>query len=329
MTNFKENINMNTLRNFEEKEIRVSKSISNNTSMRKSFNAEEYMYNLKLKLSGGDFNKKNLQFDENSNFAQFIQKEKEYLKNQTMNMQFQNLKNTNTSLNFQETISKDKDGATVNFYASALQFNSNNIDNNDNNNKYNDLNSNINLKQEFSLRNNYEDNNNTEKLIQEKENDVKNIKENFNFYSDKSNNIMNDKDNNNHNNNNSNNNLYKEVNLIPDANNFNIDNKLEKESGQKTFNVNMKASNNLNTPKMFSSSQLNNNSNNSNFNIGNFNDFNKNTSSFNIGSTKNQNQNSSTNTNLTQINNHNIGQENKQKKSKFLFSNLFLYFFFI
>ena len=55
-TNFPGNNNANTYGNFQE--IRVSKSISN-TSMRKSFNADEYMYNLKLKMSGGDFNQKN------------------------------------------------------------------------------------------------------------------------------------------------------------------------------------------------------------------------------------------------------------------------------
>ena len=95
--------------------------------MRKSFNADEYMYNLKLKMSGGDFNQKNqnLEFDNNSNFAQFIQKEKEFIKNQNQTVNMQNLQNTNTSVNFrQENIQKE---STVNFYAaSAQQFNPNN-----------------------------------------------------------------------------------------------------------------------------------------------------------------------------------------------------------
>ncbi len=106
--------------------LRVSKSLSN-TSMRKSFNAEEYIYNLKLKMGSGDLASKNdLEF--NTNFSQFITKEKEYLKNQSKlnfnsntninnlliknefeSIQNQNLKsisnNPNVSMNIYETIS--------------------------------------------------------------------------------------------------------------------------------------------------------------------------------------------------------------------------------
>ena len=240
--------------------------------MRKSFNAEEYMYNLKLKLSGGDFNQKNLEFDNNSNFAQFIQKEKDYLKNQTININ-QNLKNKNSSVNFQEAIYKDS--ATVNFYASsAQQFNTN-------------------LNEEFSLRNTNENNNNNNIEKFNKENlEIKNI-------------------------NVTENNLEKPSNYLSEKindNNFDsIDKfKSEKESGQRTFNVNM---NSTNSPKMFSSSQLNSN-NYKNFNSGNLNEINKNPSSFNIASSKN--------TTPT-----NINQDNKPKKSIFCYLFIFFYYIFL
>jgi len=136
--------------------LRVSKSISN-TSLRKSFNAEEYIYNLKLKMGSSDYNPKIFENESNSNFAQFLAKEKEYLKSQSKinshsisnlnnfnqnnlnqqnifdNNQIQkisNINNPNVSLNIFETISanmnKDNLGSQNNFFSNSVT-NLNNI----------------------------------------------------------------------------------------------------------------------------------------------------------------------------------------------------------
>lgn len=122
--------------------LRVSKSISN-TSVRKSFNAEEYMYNLKLKLGSGDYASKN-DFEANSNFAQFIAKEKEYLKTQSklnsnsntninninikkdlesiQSPQLKTISNPNVSMNIYETISANINKENYAFGGSQNNF---------------------------------------------------------------------------------------------------------------------------------------------------------------------------------------------------------------
>lgn len=147
-------------------ELRVSKSLSN-TSVRKSFNADEYMQNLKLKLGKGDYNMKNLEISDISNFAQFIQKEKEYLKNQSNlksnvntknefetihNQHMRSFTNPNVSVNIYETISanlnKESTNSQNNFFQNPQTANANsnipfsntnsaaNLNINENNNKF-------------------------------------------------------------------------------------------------------------------------------------------------------------------------------------------------
>lgn len=155
-SNFQNNLNLMEKLDQIPEGLRVSKSISN-TSMRKSFNAEEYMFNLKLKLSSGEMAAK-ADFDSNSNFAQFIAKEKEYLKSQSkLNsnkneydsinnlQQLKSISNPNISMNIYETISANfnKENLTGftnsqnNFFQNSTGNLNSNINNNNNNNNFN------------------------------------------------------------------------------------------------------------------------------------------------------------------------------------------------
>lgn len=160
-SNFQNNINLIEKIDQIPEGLRVSKSISN-TSLRKSFNAEEYIYNLKLKMGSSDYNPKRFEHESNNNFAQFLAKEKEYLKNQSkgnshlesnlnnfnqnivnqqnifennQNQKISNINNPNLSLNIFETISanmnKDNLGSQNNFFSNSVT-NLNNITSNKN-----------------------------------------------------------------------------------------------------------------------------------------------------------------------------------------------------
>jgi hypothetical protein len=111
--------------------LRVSKSISN-TSMRKSFNAEEYMYNLKLKM-GSDYLASKSDLGYNSNFAKFIAKEKDYLKSQSnlnlnSNTNLNSNKNEFDSINYQNIRSINNPNVSMNIYDTiSANFNKENL----------------------------------------------------------------------------------------------------------------------------------------------------------------------------------------------------------
>ena len=199
-TNKTNNFNQNIMdKNTEE--LRVSKSIS-----RKSFNADEYMYNMKLKLGNGDYNSKNFEYENNSNFNQFLQKEKEYLKSlnnkpnnfsSTNNNEFisknhmKTISNPNASLNIYETMpitNFGKENLSQNnyFQNSQQNFNLSNQNNfNTNKNLENNLN-NVLSENKIEFKSfskdpmDFNENNQNEinKLI--KENEIKKNNENFN-----------------------------------------------------------------------------------------------------------------------------------------------------
>lgn len=180
--------------------LRVSKSISN-TSMRKSFNAEEYMYNLKLKLGSGDLASKN-DFEANSNFAQFIAKEKEYLKSQSklnsnsntnlnnnnlniknelesLHNQQQHLKsvsNPNVSMNIYETISANMNKDNYHPYGSSqnnfFQSSTGNLNANSNAYLHGNTAGNFDAEANLNLNINSKNDNNV-KLISENNDDFK------------------------------------------------------------------------------------------------------------------------------------------------------------
>ncbi len=135
-SNFQNNLNLMEKIEQIPEGLRISKSISA-TSVRKSFNAEEYMYNLKLKLGSGEINSnKNLEF--NANFANFLAKEKEFIKSQS---KLNTITNNNfNSFNIKSDLGSNNDnfnvgnqtGLSNNYETFSVKMNKNNIGNSNN-----------------------------------------------------------------------------------------------------------------------------------------------------------------------------------------------------